>query len=168
MKTLDQLSESLLVWRDKKIKRLIEAQKITAEQVHKDVLINAPHNTGEYASSIKVSETTYENNVIRTSIYTDMTSADDGSIVIGRMIEHGTGIYALEPHIGHTKTFKESGYQYWYVPAKSVKRAIGRSIFINGVEFYVAYAQPAKPHFLPALQKNKSFYLNEIRKAMRK
>ena len=111
-------------------------------------------------------ETVIENGVIKTSIYTDLTSEMDPSIVIGRMIEHGTGIYALEEHIGHTETFIKSGYRYWYVPATSVKRPIGQLININGTEFYVAKPQRARPHFLPALQSNKRYYKNEIGKAV--
>lgn len=166
MKTLDSLKKDLLLFSDKLESRLIEAQRKTAEQICKDAKSLAPSNTGEYVSSIKVSETTKEGNTIKTSIYTDLTSQDDNTIVIGRMIEHGTGIYALEPHIGHTKTFKESGYRYWYVPATSVKRAIGRIVVINGKEFYIAHPQPARPHFQPALNMNRENYKKNLRKAV--
>ena len=165
MKKLAELSNSLTLFSDKLVDRLIEAQRNTANKICEDVKSLAP-GTGNYISSIKVSETKVENGVIRTAIYTDMTSNDDPSIVIGRMIEQGTGIYALEPHIGHTKTFINSGYRYWYVPATSVNRAIGRLITIDGKDFYVAKPQRARPHFLPSLQSNKSYYKAQIRKAL--
>ena len=166
MKKLASLSKDLFVFSDRMINRLIEAQRNTAQKICNDVKSLAPVNTGEYISSIKVSDTRVNNGVIRTSIYTDLTSEMDPSIVIGRMIEHGTGIYALEPHIGHTKTFIQSGYRYWYVPATSVKRAIGQLINIKGTEFYIAKPQRARPHFLPALQSNKAYYKAQIRKAV--
>lgn len=166
MKTLASLSKDIIIFGDKMIDRLVKAQRNTAEKICNDVKSLAPVQTGEYVSSIKVGDTKVENGRITTAIYTDLTSEMDPSIVIGRMIEHGTGIYALEPHIGHTKTFIESGYRYWYVPATSVKRAIGRLITINGKEFYIAKPQRARPHFLPALQSNKAYYKAQIRKAV--
>lgn len=145
-------------------KQLVESQRETARQIWEDVIQYAPAKSGEYISSIKISDTEVSNDSIKTSVYTDLTS--DG-YAVGRMIENGTGIYALEPHIGHTKTFIESGYQYWFVPVKSVNRAIGRKIVINGNEFYVAYAQPAKPHFRPALNKNINNYKKNTGKALK-
>ena len=85
----------------------------------------------------------------------------------GRMIENGTGIYALEPHIGHTKTFFESQYQYWYVPASEVDRPIGKVVLIDGVEFYVAKAQKPKPHWKPALDENIQTYKENISQAIK-
>lgn len=165
MKDISKLSVSLNNWQ--KIlfqKRLVKAQRNTAEKMHQDIKSLAPSNSGEYVSSIKIGDTKFENEKISTYIYTDLTSDNHA---IGRMIEYGTGIYALQPHIGHTKTFIESQYQYWYVPATSVKRAIGPSIFINGKEFYIAYPQVAKPHFIPALFSNKQYYKEQIRKAVK-
>lgn len=165
MKKLAQLSKDLTIFSDKVIERLVQAQRDTANKICNDTKSLAP-GTGEYMNSIKVSETKIENGVIKTAIFTDLTSNDDPSIVIGRMIERGTGIYALEPHIGHTKTFIESGYRYWFVPATSVNHPIGKSIIIDGKEFYIAKPQPARPHFLPSLQSNKAYYKAQIRKAV--
>ena len=165
MKKLAELSKDLTIFSNKAIDRLVLAQRNTAEKICNDVKSLAP-GTGNYISSIKVSDTKVENGVITTQVYTDMTSKDDPSIVIGRMIEQGTGIYALEPHIGHTKTFIESGYRYWYVPATSVDRVIGRKITIDGKDFYVAHAQRPRPHFLPSLISNKGYYKAQIRRAV--
>lgn len=164
MKSINQLSVDISKLATGITKKLIEAQRKTADIMWQDVIDNAPSSRSDYISSIKISDTKVENDKITTKIYTDLLS-DDG-YAIGRMIENGTGIYALEPHIGHTKTFFESGYRYWYVPAKSVSEPIGEKIIINGTEFYIAYAQPPKPHFRPALEKNKKLYKENIGKAI--
>lgn len=165
MKMIADFSKDILMKSRKLEKKLIRAQKDTAEEIKKDVLDFAPSKTGEYANSIKVSETQINQDNIKTDIYTDLKSTDGH--YIGRMIENGTGIYALEPHIGKTKTFIKSGYQYWYVPVEKAKRPIGRTIVIDGNEFYVVHAQPPKPHFRPALDKNIQTYRDNIRKAIK-
>lgn len=165
MKNIESISVDLSNFGEKVIHNLINAQKETAQKVWEDVKALAPSTTGKYASSIKVSETEFKNDKITTSIYTDLKSED--GYYIGRMIEYGTGIYALQPHIGHTKTFIESKYNYWYVPASLVDRQIGKKIIINGKEFYVAKPQKAKPHFIPALHKNIALYHEKISKAIK-
>ena len=165
MKSIARLSVDIDKATDRIIQKIIEAQRKTAELAHEDVINNFHSNTGEYVSSIKVSDTKVEKGKISTMVYTNLKSED--GYYIGRMIENGTGIYALEEHIGHTATFFASGYKFWYVPVKSVKRAIGEKIIINGKEFYVAKAQPAQPHFKPALEKNKIVYKKNIKKAIK-
>lgn len=164
MKAIYNLSEDISKWGNKAIENLIKAQHDTAKTIHNDVLDLAPSRHGKYADSIKVSDTEFKDGVITTDIYTDLKSED--GYFVGRMIENGTGIYALEPHIGHTGTFLRSQFQYWYVPVTSVDRPIGKKITIDGQEFYVARPQPARPHFYPALQKNVSTYQNNIRQAL--
>lgn len=165
MKMITQFNIDFTKKMQKLEKRLIQAQKNTAKQIKEDVLNYAPSKSGEYAKSIKVSDTEIKNGVIHTDIYTDLKSTD--GYFIGRMIENGTGIYALEPHIGKSKTFIESGFQYWYVPVDKVKRPIGKTIIIDGNEFYIAYAQPPKPHFKPALYENIRTNRENIKKAIK-
>lgn len=169
MKNIEKLSKDLLIWSKRVEQKAIEKHREVAEKICKDVKNLAPGN-GKYTESIKVGKTITNNGVTRTLIYTDLTSDNHA---VGRMIEHGTGIYALEPHIGHTKTFFESDYRYWYVPEGSVDRAIGK-LYIkrdeNGKEigrYYIAYAQKPKPHFLPALISNKRYYKQKIKEAFR-
>ena len=164
MRDISRMSYDLEKTFNKLIDKLKDVQQDTAQKIWEDVVMLAPLGSGEYISSIKVGKTEYKNGIIRTKIYTDLKSEE--GYYIGRMIENGTGIFALEQHIGHTKTFFESGYMYWYVPTRSVKEAIGTLITINGVNFYVAHAQPSKPHFKPALEKNKQYYRNNISKVM--
>lgn len=164
MKLLENMIIDVSNFMDNVPQKLATAQRETAKDILKDTIEFAPSKSGDYISSIKISDTNITNQNIKTMVYTDLTS--DGHAV-GRMIEYGTGIYALEPHIGHTKTFFSSGYQYWYVPTTSVKRAIGKAIKINGQEFYIVYAQPSKPHFVPALQKNVANYKQKTKDALK-
>ena len=166
MKAIAEIGTDLEKFSKKFMTNLIEAQRETAEKIQQDAKNFSPKPEGEYASSIKVSETEVEEQTIKTSVYTDMKS-EDGHF-IGRMIENGTGIYALEPHIGKTKTFFASGFQYWYVPTGKVKRPIGQTITINGSDYYVAKAQRPKPHFKPALYNNVQTYKENISKAFRR
>ena len=164
MEAIYNLSEDISKWGNKTIEKLMEAQQETSKIMYNDVLEFAPSKHGKYADSIKVSDTEVNNGVINTWVYTDLKSED--GYFVGRMIENGTGIYALEPHIGHTGTFWKSGFEYWYVPVTSIDRPLGKKITINGQEFYVARPQPAKPHFYPALQKNISTYIKKIGEAL--
>lgn len=165
MKNIDELENDLDKFVKKLKQNLIMAQEKTAEQIKKDVIKHLGHSSGKYVNSIKKSNTKFENNVIKTQIYTDLKSKD--GYFIGRMIENGTGIYALEPHIGHTKTFRASGYQYWYVPANEVDRPLGKVILIDGVEFYIAKAQKPKPHWKPALEEDIKVYNANISQAVK-
>ena len=158
VKDLDKFSKNLE-------RNLMKAQENTAKKIKEDVIQNLGHSKGKYVDSIKQGETKKEEDAIKTEIYTDLKS-NDGHLV-GRMIENGTGIYALEPHIGHTKTFLESGYRYWYVPASEVDRPIGKVILIDGIEFYVAKSQKPKPHWKPALDMNIELYKENINKAIK-
>lgn len=165
MKNIKELGKDLDSFQKRLEEKLMKAQRESAEQIQKDVIKHLGHSSGKYADSIKVEETKKEDGVIKTNIYTDLKSKD--GYFIGRMVENGTGIYALEPHIGHTNTFKESGYQYWYVPAEEIDRPIGKIILIDGVEFYVAKAQKPKPHWKPALEEDIQVYKRNIAQAVK-
>ena len=166
MKLVDHFSIDLEKFSKKLQQNLIQAQRDTAEKIKDSAKKYSPRPDGEYAQTIKVSDTDITDNTIKTWIHTDMKS-EDGHF-IGRMIENGTGIYALEPHIGKTKTFFLSDYQYWYVPTAKVKRPIGQKITINGIDYYVAKAQKPKPHFKPALNENIVTYRDNIKEAVRR
>lgn len=166
MKLIDQVSTDLESFSTKLIVNLIDAQRQTAEKMKEDAKNYSPKPNGEYASSIKISNTEIDGQTIKTFIHTDMKTED--GYFLGRMIENGTGIYALEPHIGKTKTFFASGYQYWYVPTSKVKRPLGKIITIYGTDYYVTKAQRPKPHFKPALYNNIQTYRENISKAFRR
>lgn len=165
MKNIRELSKDFSKFEKKLKENLIKAQEETAEQMKKDVIEKLGFSSGKYVDSIQKGETELTNDTIKTEIFTDLKSKD--GYLIGRMIENGTGIYALEPHIGHTKTFHISGYQYWYVPANEVDRPIGKTIIIDGVEFYIAKAQKPKPHWKPVLEEDMELYKSNISKAIK-
>lgn len=71
-------------------------------------------------------------------------------------LEYGTGTEAEMEHIGTTKTFLKSGYQYWYLPVEKAPRDFGTPIMINGKEFFVMYPQSPKPFMRPT-----AFYLRD-------
>lgn len=165
MKKIKEFSNDLDKFEKRLKENLIKAQEETAEQMKKDVIEKLGFSSGKYVDSIKRGETECQNDKIKTEIFTDLKSKD--GYLIGRMIENGTGIYALEPHIGHTKTFHVSGYQYWYVPANEVDRPIGKIVLIDGVEFYIAKAQKPKPHWKPVLEEDIELYKENIKKAIK-
>ena len=170
MKKINEFGKDLSKFEQRLIKSLIKAQDETAEQMKRDVIEKLGFSSGKYVDSIQKSETEYENGTIKTEVYPDLLSQKDqkgNQYLVGRMIENGTGIYALEPHIGHTKTFHVSGYQYWYVPADEVDRPIGKVILIDGVEFYIAKAQRPKPHWKPVLEEDFELYKSNISKAIK-
>lgn len=118
---------------------LIRAVDTTGKTLLENVKSKAPVKTGEYISSIQKSNVEINEGYAKVSVYTDMKTED--GYLIGRIIEHGTGLYATEPHIGHTKTFKESGYSYWFIPPEKSKTG----------DWVTCYSQIARPHFQPAL-----------------
>ena len=78
-------------------------------------------------------------------------------------LEFGTGTKAdgTLPHIGHTKTFKDSGMRYWYMPkeladAKGKEFSPQRLIIIDGKEYYIMYATKPYPFMRPT-----AFYLED-------
>ena len=143
----------------------MKAESDTAQSIWNDVILNAPVDTGEYVSSISVDEPVYKDNTITTVIGSDLKTED--GYFLGRMLENGTGIYALEEHIGKTKTFIESGYRYWYLPVEKAKRELGKPIMIGDRQFYVMHSQPAKPHFTPAYNSNVRLRRENISKAIK-
>lgn len=165
MKKLAQLEVDFDKFSKKLIQNLMKAESDTAQSIWNDVILNAPVDTGEYVSSISVDEPIYKDNTITTVIGSDLKTED--GYFLGRMLENGTGIYALEEHIGKTKTFIESGYTYWYLPAEKAKKALGKPITLYGKEYYVMHAQPAKPHFTPAYNSNVRLRRENISKAIK-
>lgn len=147
------------------ISNLIKAEEETAESIKNDAIANAPVDTGTYRSSITTDKPVYKDNKITTIIGSNLKTED--GYFLGRMLENGTGIYALEPHIGKTKTFINSGYRYWYLPVEKAKKALGRKITLYGKEYYVMHAQPAKPHFTPAYNMNVRTRHENISKALK-
>jgi len=106
------------------------------------------HKRGSKDTDLILYEISRENGVIKGKLYTNFDYA--------LFLEYGTGIKAdgTLPHIGHTKTFKESGMRYWFLPkeiadAKGKEFSPQRLININGELFYIMYATQPYPFMQP-------------------
>lgn len=100
---------------------------------------NMTREHGTLDKNIKTEIKNIESNITEGRVYTD-----DSALVF---MEFGTGIKKDDdfPHIGKTKTFRQSGRRYWLVPAEKVTRPIGKLVVIDGKSFYMAFTQAAKP-----------------------
>jgi len=149
MKNIESLSVDISKFGDKVIDNLIKAQRDTAKDLYKDVKTSAP-GEGEYRDSIQLSDTTYDGNAIRTSVYTDAMVYDSlgRGYNLGELIECGTRPHIIEP------------------ARKSVLKFTvqGKTIFASHV-FHPGTV--ANPHFQVSLQKNVPLYHFNIRKAIK-
>lgn len=150
MKNIESLSVDISKYGERVIDNLIKAQRDTAKDLLKDVKLSAPVNTGAYRDSIQMSETTYDGEYIRTSVYTDATVMDSvgREYNLGELIEYGTRPHLIEP-----------------VRKQVLKFTIdGQTIFASHV-FHPGTV--ANPHFKLSLQKNIPLYRFNIRKALK-
>ena len=164
MKDISKLEYYLSKKIDKLTKSVIEAHEKSVDKIYDDVKKNAPDGYGDYKESIKRYPSEKTDKSISSTIGTDLKS--DGYF-LGRIIENGTGTYALEPHIGHTKTFIESGYRYWFVPKNIAMYKTDNMIELAGGKYYLAKPAPPKPHFRTTLEQDKQMYLNNIKNAIK-
>ena len=104
-------------------------------------------------------------NKIKARLYTDFDYA--------LFLEYGTGTRAELDHIGHTKTFKESGYRYWFLP-KAVADSRGaefspeRLININGEFFYIMFPTEPQPFMRPTAAELEENIVRKIIEGMKK
>lgn len=152
MKSIDRLSVDILNFGNRSIDNIVKAQKDTAEVIWEDIIANAPYKTGEYVSSIKIGETTNDGNKITTSVYTDATvtaKASGNTYNLGQLLEEGTSPHDIYP--------VDSSVLSW--------------IDSNGERRFATYVHHpgtvSQPHFLPALNKNRALYMENIRKAVK-
>lgn len=152
MKDLNSFNIKLDKFSNEFINNVMEAQHETAEIICEDAKRLAPKQTGEYANSIKVGETTYDGHKIRTEIYTDaiVTSKRDGDVYnLGFLLETGTSPHLIVP-----------------IDAKVLHFVIdGKDIFTKIVYHPGTVAQP---HFIPALNMNKLVYKQKLNEAFRR
>lgn len=150
MKNISSLSVDISKYGDRVIDNLIKAQRDTARDLLKDVKTSAPVNTGAYRDSIQMSDTTYDGNTIRTSVYTDATVLDSlgREYNLGELIEYGTRPHLIEPATKQVLKFTIDG-----------KTIFATHVFHPGTV--------ANPHFQVSLQKNVPLYHFNIRKALK-
>lgn len=152
MKDINRLSVDILNFGNRAIDNIVKAQRDTAEVIWNDVIANAPYKTGDYVASIQLGETKTEGNTISTSVYTEatVTSKSSGNTYnLGRLLEEGTSPHDIYP----------------------VDSSVLKWTDINGETKFAKYVHHpgtiAQPHFLPALNKNRALYLDNIRKAVK-
>lgn len=157
MRSIDQLSKSILDWGNLVEERLIKAQQETAQKICEDVKSMAPIRSGRYSSSIKVSETVFQDNKYRTMIYTDLLVGGDNprwqNVPLGALLEWGTGIQ------GATTNTYPHGYGYRLTPWCYYDEYLHQYVTTDGMI--------ARPHFSPALFQNKNYYNKKIREAIK-
>lgn len=148
---MGKLSINVSKIESKMIYNLVKAQREVAEEVKDDVRKLAPKDTGRYADSIKVGETTITPNKITTEIYTDATviSSSGKEYNLGYLLETGTSPHLIEP-----------------VNAKYLHFLIdGKDVYAKRVQHPGTVAQE---HFYPALEANKRRYNEAIKEAVRR
>lgn len=158
MKSIDSLNVSLDNWSKKLQGKLINAQQNTAKKIWEDTISMAPVRSGVYISSIQVGETEVTKNKIRTSVFSDLLVGGDNpkwaKVPLGALLEWGTGIE------GSSSNTYPHGYGYRLTPWCYYDEYLHMFVTTTGMI--------ARPHFQPALLKNKQVYIEEIRKAVKK
>jgi len=153
MKTLDDLAKLLEEKANNIERKMMEAQEKTALQIYQDVITDAPVGaTGNYVESIDIEGPTNENGVIKSFVGSGLmvgpTKSKGKSYNLGYLLETGTNPHDIYP--------VESEFLVFDID--------GKTIFTKHVWHPGTTAQP---HYATAIQKNKKFYKNNIRKAWR-
>lgn len=155
MKSILELSETIDNMGKKVIKNAMSAQRSVARKITEEIKQDVNETvqitaTGEYANSIKQSETYAKDDKIITEIYSDLmvTSKRGQSYNLGMLLETGTS-----PHIIFSKEGKMLRFE------------------IDGKVYYRPLVRHpgTKPYnyFGRALNNNKTYYQEEIRKAVK-
>ena len=135
------------------IHALEEAQKETAKQIANDVKSSASVGTGAYRDSILVRDTEVDNKTIRTRITSSLVVgpaiSTGQSYLLGMLLENGTSHHAIPNAFNWGKIYGYDSEQYQ------------RTLDPNWHPGFVAM-----PHWIPALEKNKKLYLDNIGKAL--
>lgn len=142
---------------DEKLKKLEQAQKDTANQIWEDTIADAPLNAGEYISSIKVSDTEFKNDVLTTSVYSDLLvfwKKKNINVPLAAFLEWGIG------PLGEVSNTFPHGYSY--TTDAPWDYATQMQFELTGT-----WGREARPHFYPSLQKNVALYKENIRKALK-
>lgn len=158
MKHISKLSVDLSNKLRNKQKDLIEAQRNAAKKIWEDVIEDAPIRSGRYVASIQISDTKVTDEKISTSIFSDLKVGGDNprwsNVPLACLLEWGTGIEGAI-----TNTFNH-GYRYRLTPWTYYDTYLHMYVTTEGMI--------ARPHFLPSLNKNKEYYLEQIKEAMKK
>lgn len=158
MRDISEMATVLTNRLDEKLEKLKQAQRDTAKVIWEDVVNDVPMVEANYISSIQVSDTKEEKDVIKTSVFSDLTVWWEKigiNIPLACFLEWGTG-----PLGESTNTFPHG---YPYTTDKPWNLATEIQLELTGT-----WGMSARPHFYPALQKNIALYKDNLRKALRK
>ena len=157
MRDISEMATVLTNKLDKKLEKLKQAQRDTAKVIWEDTVNEAPLNVGGYISSIKLSDTDFKDDVIKTSVYSDLTvwwKKKSINIPLSAFLEWGTG------PLGEDTNDYPHGYPYTINEPWDLATEI--QFFETGT-----WGMEARPHFYPALQKNIALYKDNLRKALK-
>lgn len=155
MKNIKNLSIDLNKLKERIIENIKEEHRKTAEEMYEDVVSNAPNNTGEYVSSIQISETQDDGKSFKTEVFTDLTVgpaiSTGKSYNLGLLLETGTDPHAIPNAFDWGRIYGYDSDMY--------KRTLDPNWHPGTV---------AQPHFNPALLKARETQKENIRNAIRK
>ena len=120
MKSILELSETIDNMGKNVIKNVMSAQRSVARKITDEIKQNVNETvhltaTGEFANSIKQSETYAEDGAIKTKIYTDLivTSKRGKSYNLGALLEYGTLPHIIFSKEGKMLRFEIDGKVYY-------------------------------------------------------
>ncbi len=156
MREISEMATVLTNKLEQKLEKLKQAQRETAKQIQQDTVNSAPQSA-DYTSSIKLSDTEIEKDVIKTSVFSDLIvwwPKKSMNIPLSAFLEWGTG------PLGESSNDYPHGYSYttdapWNYQAQLQYELTG------------TWGMEARPHFYPALQKNVALYKENLRKALK-
>ena len=137
---------------DKIQSEIIKAQQETAKQIETDARAMAP-GRGPYSESIKARDTEVQRKKISTKVSTDMMTpvaiSTGRSYNLGFLLETGTNPHAIPNAFDWGRIYGYDSAMY--------KRTLAD-------DWHPGFV--AMPHLIPALNKNKTLYENNIMKAL--
>lgn len=157
MRDISEMAVVLTNRLNEKLEKLKQAQRDTAKVMWEDIVNEAPLKSGEYITSIKLSDTKVEGDVIKTSVYSDLRvywPKKGTNIPLAAFLEWGTG------PLGESTNNYKHGYPYTTDAPWNYETEM--QLILTGT-----WGMKARPHFYPALQKNISLYKENLRKAMK-
>ena len=157
MRDISEMATVLTNKLEQKLEKLKQAQRDTAKVILEDTVNEAPLNVGGYISSIKLGDTDFKDDVIKTSVYSDLTvwwPKKSMNIPLAAFLEWGTG------PLGESSNDYPHGYPY--TTDKPWNYEAWAQFFDTGT-----WGMSARPHFYPALQKNIALYKDNLRKALK-
>lgn len=157
MRDISEMATVLTNKLEEKLEKLKQAQRDTAKVIWEDTINEAPLTEDGYLSSIQISDTKEEKDVIKTSVFSDLTvwwHKKSMNIPLAAFLEWGIG------PMGEDTNDYPHGYPYttdapWDYSSWAQMMQTG------------TWGMEARPHFYPALQKNIALYKENLRKALK-